>query len=360
MSERVISADSHVLVSHDAVREHLSPRYHEPYDDAVAAFMARMQAGAAKANQVGAAMKPKGTAEGNSAFTRAGYHDPLARLADMDTDGVDAEVLFCELSAFRYLPDMREGAADSVRAFNDALHAFASADLSRLIVVYQVPIHDIEAAIAEVTRLAERGAKCIQLPTFPSELGLPEYVDDRYTPLLSLIEEIGLPICCHIGLNTNLDDLMQRDPTPNWGVMVPMTCLSTGEALGMWVLGGVLERFPRLKLVFVEPGLAWVPWWLEFADDMVQRQGYNFPAITELPSTYYHQNVALTFVEEHLALERLRDLIGVESILWSSDFPHPVTSWPNSRAVIDRQLGHLPLDERELIVSGNATRVFGL
>ena len=64
---------------------------------------------------------------------------------------------------------------------------------------------------------------------------------------------------------------------------------------------------------------------------MVTRQGYEFPAITELPSLYFHRNVFLTFIEEPTALERLRDVIGVENIMWSTDYPHPVTSWPNSR-----------------------------
>jgi predicted TIM-barrel fold metal-dependent hydrolase len=195
---------------------------------------------------------------------------------------------------------------------------------------------------------------------FPSEFGLPEYHDERYEPLLALIEEIGLPICCHIGLNTNLDDLCRRDPTPNKGVMVPMTALMTAEALGMWIMGGVFEQHPGLKVVFVEPGLTWVAWWLDIVDDMATRQGYEFPAITALPSSYFHRNVALTFIEEVLALQRLRDVLGVENMLWSSDFPHPVTSWPNSRQIIEEQFAGVPADERELIVAGNAARIWNL
>ena len=117
--------------------------------------------------------------------------------------------------------------------------------------------------------------------------------------------------------------------------MVAMTPLTTGEAFGMWILTGVLARHPRLKLVFVEPGLAWVAWWLHVVDDMVLRQGYEFPGLVELPSFYFHQNVHLTFIEEDFSLELLRDRIGVENILWSSDYPHPVTSWPHSRKVVE-------------------------
>jgi predicted TIM-barrel fold metal-dependent hydrolase len=128
----------------------------------------------------------------------------------------------------------------------------------------------------------------------------------------------------------------------------------------MWILGGVLERFPRLKLVFVEPGLGWVAWWLQTVDDMVLRQGYEFPALTELPSAYFHRSVALTFIEELDAVQHLRHRLGTENIMWSTDYPHPVTSWPHSRAIVDEQLAGVPERERELIVAGNAARVWNL
>jgi predicted TIM-barrel fold metal-dependent hydrolase len=134
----------------------------------------------------------------------------------------------------------------------------------------------------------------------------------------------------------------------------------TAEAFGMWIMGGVFERFPELKVVFVEPGLAWVAWWLEMVDDMVNRQGYEYPAISELPSHYFHRNIFLTFVDEHLGLQRTRDLLGVGNILWSTDFPHPVTSWPNSKQIVADQFEGIPADERELILSGNALRVWNL
>lgn len=356
MPERLISSDSHVRVSHEQVKEHLASRYRDSYDAAVASFEQRMSGGAGAANRAGAVM----AIAGNAVFTRPGYGDPVERLKDMDADGVEAEVLYCEVSAFRYLGDIKDGATESVRAFNDVLDTFAEVDRKRLIVSYQVPIHDIDLAIAEVRRVVELGAKSLQLPVFPTEVGMPDYYDERYSPLFALIEETGLPICCHIGLSTTLDDLARRDPTPNGGVMVPVTPLLTAEAFGMWIMGGLFERFPDLKVVFVEPGLTWVAWWLDIVDDMVKRQGYEFPAITDLPSSYFHRNVYLTFIDEGLGLHRVRDILGVENILWSTDYPHPVTSWPNSRKIVEEQFRDVPADERELILSGNATRVWSL
>ena len=372
MPERLVSADSHVKMTHEQVKSHLPTDFHPAYDEAAGAYESRMSRGTGAVNRAGAVGNDaagksdeatggggQSTAASNNVFSRQSYWDPKARLEDMDLDGVDVEVLYSEVSAFRYLSDVKEGLSEVVRAFNDALSDFASEDRDRLIVSYQIPIHDIDVAVAEVERVAAFGGKSLQLPVFPSELGLADYYDERYHPLFAAIAASGLPICCHIGLKTTLDDVARRDPTPNKGVMVPLTPLATAEAFGMWIMGGVFERFPDLKVVFVEPGLGWVPWWLETVDDMATRQGYKFPAITDLPSAYFHRNIYLTFIDEHYGL-RGRDLLGAENIMWSSDFPHPVTSWPHSRKIVDELFADFRADERELIVAGNATRVWNL
>jgi len=176
--ERLISADSHVAITHDQVRAHLARAFHPDYDEAVAAFTQRMARGTAAANQAGKTMKRSDNNAhigANAVFKRPGYGDPGERLTDMDLDGVEVEVLYSEVSAFRYIPDLKTGAGEATRAFNDALDEFASADRARLCVSYQIPIHDIDFAVAEVQRTAERGGKSLQLPVFPPEFGLPSF-----------------------------------------------------------------------------------------------------------------------------------------------------------------------------------------
>jgi len=353
--ERLISSDSHVNVTQDQVKAHLASKYHAEYDAAVEEFTHRvLSKGSGKANRA------KMIEYDHPAWGRPGTHDPYERLKDMDLDGVDSEVCYCEVSAFRYLYLVKDGWREATRAFNDSLNDFGSVDPKRLVVSYQIPIHDIDFAVAEVKRVVANGAKSLQLPVYPGEMGFPEYFDERYDPLWSIISEVDLPICCHIGINTGLDDLARRDPTPQRGVMVPMVGLSAAEAFGMWMLSGVLERFPNLKLVFVEPGVGWVAWYLYIIDDMATRQHYEFPAITELPSFYFHRNIHLTFIDEPDGVQLLRHRVGVRNIMWSSDYPHPVSSWPQSRAIVERTFAGVPEDERELMVSGNAARVWNL
>ena len=369
-SRRLVSADDHVDVAHAAVKANLDPRFHDAYDAGLMAFaesahsVRSIEANSRWREQqdLGEPDGPVGMGTGrrHAANGRPGHTDAAARLADMDADGVWASSSYCEVSAFRYLYLIRDGWREATRAFNTTLAEWAAVAPDRLVVSYQIPIHDVDAAVAEVRWAAANGCRSLQLPVFPAELGLPDYWDTRYDPLWAAISDADLPICCHIGMNTALDDLALRDPTPQKGIFVPMVPLSAAEALGMWVLTGVFERFPGLRVVFVEPGLGWVAWWLDTVDDMARRQGYDFPALRAAPSEYFRRNVFLTFIDEPNALRLARETLGVDNVMWSSDYPHPVSSWPNSVALVDAMFADATPDERHRIVDANATRVWRL
>lgn len=351
--ERIVSADSHVTVTHDAVKSHLATKFHDGYDAAVA-----QMGGGGVATKAGMNKMPFDLSKVNNALGRPGTYDAKERLIDMDADGVDVEVLYCEFSAFRYLYLIKDGWREATRAFNDTLLEFASVDPERLVCSYQIPIHDLDIAVAEVERVAAEGGKSLQLPVHPPELGLPDYWDRRWDPLWAAIQASGLPACFHIGLA----DITVYDPMPHdhaQGVVQPMAAFWTSIQYGNFIMGGVFERFPELKTVFVEPGIGWFPWWLHNADDMVKNRGYDFPQITELPSFYFARNLYLTFIYEPFAVKNLRHLM-LDNIMWSTDYPHPACSWPRSQEVIAEQFDDVPADEREKILSGTASRVWSL
>jgi predicted TIM-barrel fold metal-dependent hydrolase len=276
----------------------------------------------------------------------------------MDRDGVDAEVLYSEVSAFRHFGLIEDDWKPISRAFTDHLSDFASVDPRRLVVSYQVPLLDIDYAVSEVLRLADLGARAVQLPSYPAEVGLADYFDERYDPLWATLQDTGLSISHHLGIKEDLYGVFQRDPTPQNGIFTSLPMLALAETIAFWILPGVLERFPGLQITFVESQLAWVPAYLDILDYEADGR-YDFPGLTMKPSDYFRRNMACTFLDDERGL-RMRHELGVENIMWSTDFPHPATTWPNSRQVVERQFADVPDHERALIVAGNAARVYGL
>jgi predicted TIM-barrel fold metal-dependent hydrolase len=350
-ASRLISADSHVAVDLAAIRQRVPRQLHDAFDTAIA-------------EQKRIDVEQRGGRELSlgdfdlDAFRDPGYHDPTARLAAMDRDGVDAEVLYSEVSAFRAFGLVPGDWRPISRAFTDHLSEFAAHDPKRLVVSYQVPIIDIPYAVAEVRRLADLGARAVHLPNWPSEFGLPDYHESVYDPLWHELEETGLSISHHLGNRASLYDVFRRDPTPQAGIFTSLPSLALAEVVAWWILTGTLERFPRLKIVFVEPSLYWIPGFLAGLDRKAAR-GYRFPGLRLKPSEYWARNMSATFMDDEVGLS-LRHLVGIENILWSTDFPHPATTWPNSREIVDRQFADVPDSERQLICAGNAARVYGL
>jgi predicted TIM-barrel fold metal-dependent hydrolase len=275
----------------------------------------------------------------------------------MDRDGVRAEVLYSEVSAFRSFGLVRGDWRPISRAFTDHLSEFAALDPDRLAVSYQVPIIDIEYAVEEVQRLAGLGARAVHLPNFPSEIGLPDYHEEVYDPLWGVLQETDIAISHHLGNRHWLYDIFRRDPTPQAAIFTSMPALALSEVIAWWILTGTLERFPGLKIVFVEPSLYWIPGFLASLDRKADH-GYHLPGLRLKPSEYFHRNMACTFMDDDVGLQQ-RHLVGIENILWSTDFPHPATTWPNSQQIVARQFAHIPAEERDLICSANAARVYG-
>jgi predicted TIM-barrel fold metal-dependent hydrolase len=353
MTTRLISVDSHVKVAPEQLRALMPSKYHDAWDGAVAAEHSQHVA------EMGGA-DPSVMAAGFSheAFSNPGYYDPTERLKAMDRDGVEAEILYSEVSAFRHYPLMKEGWKEASEAFNRYMLEFASVDPTRFVPAYQVPLIDIDFAVKQVQGLAAEGARAIHIPTFPSEVGLPEYHDSRYDPVWATIAESGMSISQHLGLVASLWDLFRRDPTPQKAIFTSQPAMRLAETIAFWILPGVLARFPDLKIVLVEPSLGWVPFYLDLLDSMAEGP-YDFPALDDKPSSYFHRQMYLTFVDDPRGLEH-RHALGVDRIMWSTDFPHPATSWPNSQRVVEKNFDGIPASERDLIVAGNAARVYGL
>jgi predicted TIM-barrel fold metal-dependent hydrolase len=353
--DRLISVDSHFQCTVDALKARVPAKFHDAIDLANRLVEAPRRA----------AMHKRGTAPLSlgaylhEAARNPGYYDSAARLTAMDEDGVDVEILFSDLSSFRIFYKMLDGWRETARAFNDVSAEFAAADPNRLLVAYQLPLQDIDYAVAELERLvSDHSARTVHLPTKPSGCGLPEYFDPRYDPLWARMQEMRMPVCIHLGVEDETWEIASRDPTPQMAVFTSQNAMRLAEQIAMLLLSGLFERFPDLQFVFVEPGLGWIRSYLDTLDRMTTH-GYEFPAIRELPSAYFHRNMSLTFMDDRRGVEN-RHEIGVERIMWSTDFPHPACTWPNSRKVVADLMEGVPDDEAYQMVYGNAKRIFNI
>ncbi len=357
---RLISVDSHANFTKEQVFSHASKALQSTWEDA----MARHEAYVAKELRHG--LPPLSLADfvDLDAYKDAGWIDPSARLKAMDRDGVEAEVLFPDFGPVAPVVAPKWLGADwkpAATAYNDAMMDWATLNPTRLISAYQIPLFDIEFACSEVKRVAKAGARAVQLPSFPSDLGLPDVQDPRYNALWALLQETGIAVLNHLNPKDQMWPLFRRDPTPQKGIFNTQASQLLSEAMAFWVLTGTLERYPGLKVILVEPGLGWIPWYLDILDDRFLHH-YTFPGMKMKPSDYFKRQMAATFMYEPRWIGPFYQDFGAKCLMWSSDFPHPATSWPNSQAKVRDQfaVAGIPEHDRELITCGNAARMFNL
>jgi len=294
---------------------------------------------------------------------RKGSFDPVERLKDMDIDGVDAQVLYSNTGTFRLLniADVELQAA-CMRAYNDFLSEFCSTDPHRLAGIGMVTADDMEEARREAERIAKLpGLRGLILPLYPRTEPLNS---NFYDPLWAAAQDLELPVHVHVAVgDPRLSKFLGQDNPRVQGAYPAAMCdnfMGTYEALSKVIFSGMLERFPRLKFVLVESRIGWLPFFLERSDDVYKRHRFwSGLQLKETPSFYFHRQVLATFIDDRVGIENRRR-IGVENIMWSSDYPHTDTTWPNSREYIDRNFEGVGEEDRHQIVAGNAARLYHL
>jgi uncharacterized protein len=352
MTRRLFSADSHCVITTDAVKKNLPTKYHDAWDTGMAKADAKRDI-----LQAGETLELEDFVDLEAA-RHPGYFNSTERLKAMDADGVECEVMYSEFDFTSKVYEIGEHWQACASAYNDTLCEFASVDPKRILITYQLPLIDIDYAASEIYRLAELGARSIQVPNFPSENGMPDYHDPCYEKLWHAFEETGVVVANHLTLKESLWDVFRRDPTPQKGIFTALPGFGIAETMNWYILTGVLERHPKMRVVFVEPGLFWVPGYIRFLDSRMDAH-YDFPGMKEKPSTYFKNQMAVTFVAEPEGVE-LRHQIGMDNVMWSTDFPHPACNWPNAVDKIDTLFAGVPEEEIEQITWGNGARMYGI
>jgi predicted TIM-barrel fold metal-dependent hydrolase len=292
-------------------------------------------------------------ASGTYADARPGGWDPAERLKDQDVDGVDGEVLHTTLG-FRlfWLEDPALQRA-CFRAYNDWLAEYCRHSPRRLVGLGLISLVDVEQAVRELQRCAGLGLKGAMIWNSPPD-DRP-YSSAEYDPFWRAAEEIDMPLSFH-ALTGHHESRIPLSSV----FFITSTYHEVERTLTTIVLSGVLERFPKLKFVSVESQAGWVPYFLQRLDRAGKTRADNYPtALTLRPSEYFHRQVFVTYIDDPVAI-RMLDLIGEDNLMWSSDYPHNASTWPNSRDVVERDFGHLTTDVRRKVVRDNVLGLYRL
>lgn len=295
---------------------------------------------------------------------RPGSFEPDARLADLDADGLYAQILYpsVTLAGARTYADDRELQLACVRAYNEWLAEFCAAGKGRLIAQAILPTTGVQDALSELEWSLARGHKGALLSAYPNGTLEPSPADD---PFWALAEEAGIPLGIHIGSFTTvgLEPTIKQDTLSFLGhAGASKAGAQAIPVVPMLIFTGIFERFPGLRLVLVESNMGWIPSVLEQLDDMFLRYRW-FSNATELlptmPSRVFHRNFWATFMIDTIGIE-LRHHLNVDHLMWSTDYPHTGSDWPNNRVTIERLFRGVPKAEVRKMLHGNCKALYRL
>ena len=292
---------------------------------------------------------------------------PSERRKAMERDGVDVHTFFGNIAGIAsntftnpdWPADFR---MDCIKAFNDfQVEAYAQPYPGRFITLANLPLWDVDLAVQETNRAIKMGMKGVSI-AFPQQWGFPHIVDHYWDPLWSVCQDNHLSINLHIGRGAAVGAMTAAV----WDGHSRLLRLAEGstraisaniQVMSTMLFSGILERFPKLMIVSSESGLGWVPYLLEVADHQWTQQNLHREGMTIKPSEYFHRQCYVNFWFEVIGCE-MRNYIGIDNIMWESDFPHPTCTYPNSQDYIQRAMKDWSPEERQKVLVDNALKVF--
>ena len=293
--------------------------------------------------------------EGRKGVRRPG--DPHLRVKEMERDGVDAEVIYGILAAAARLND-REASNEMLRIYNTWLAGFCSHYPDRHVGLACLPYGDIEAAVAEVHRVAKLGFKGIELSC---SWDMEPMWHEQWEPLWRAIDEVGIPLHFHTFPSISPKIREKHSGLTLRALQYSSICMfqmTLGNILTALMGRAVFERYPNLRIAFGESGIGWIPYALDRMDFEWEDRFHDL-GLKMKPSDYWRRQCKATFQFDRIGTKLIDD-IGVETLMWGSDYPHGDGVWPESTRYIDEQFGHLPPDVTRKIVCENAGRFYGL
>ncbi|MBD47994.1 MAG: hypothetical protein CL891_02735 [Dehalococcoidia bacterium] len=302
------------------------------------------------------------TLDGSFKDVPPGGYNPHAHVKDLAYDGVDQDLLYASVATTMYGIQDQDFVQDLFEVYNSWLSDFCSEYPDTLNGIGLVLIDDqIEKGIHQMERASELGLKGVMIPVAPRPH--ETYDNPMYDKFWAAAQEIGMPLSLHIGtLRPGNMRLMEDGKVTQTAVERCNNEYAVRYSLGHLILSGVFERFPDLRVVNVEHELSWLPFFMHRMDvtyiERTEQASYRYKE-NMTPSDYMKRNVYHSFQEDGPGI-RLRDIIGVNNIMWGNDYPHAESTFPESQRILSEILADVPEEEQSLIVSGNCKRLYNL
>jgi predicted TIM-barrel fold metal-dependent hydrolase len=282
------------------------------------------------------------------------------RIKDMDIEGVWAQLCFPNFGGFAgstfFAAKDKELAKLCISAYNDfILDEWCAYAPQRQIPLVMVPFWDVEASVKEIERTAAKGAKSVTFIEAPHKLGLPSYHTDHWDPILRICEEARLPLSMHFGSGG-----MPQGLAPDGDMFISIALFGVNSMITTvdLLFSDVFYRFPGLKVALSEGGIGWMPYILERTDYSWGRHKYWCDINADkVPSELFREHIYGCFIADQSGIEQ-RHRIGVDNILFESDYPHSDCNWPHTRKLLADALADVPDDEARKIAELNARALY--
>lgn len=301
--------------------------------------------------------------------------DPDARLAFMDDQGIDAQVLYPNLGGFGAGAWLDRGdlafALDAVRAYNDFVTDFASVAPDRLLPIASVPFWDVAASVAEIERAVAQGHRGVNFCNSPDKFDQPPLYDPHWDPIWATARDLGVPVNFHIGggrIGEQLASGMSLGFRANFSRISSMLFVDNLACISDLIHGGVCHRFPDVDFVSVESGVGILPSALEAFDWQWRNGGVvnEHPEYDLLPSEYFRRQIYGCFWYEVDALTPALEAYP-DNMMFETDFPHPTCNHPGPATpalgpgpYADTALGALDPSILTRVLGGTAARLYGV
>jgi predicted TIM-barrel fold metal-dependent hydrolase len=292
-----------------------------------------------------------------------------ARLAMMDRLGIHAQIMYPNVAGFGNQAFLRVEDAGlrlaCAQIYNDAGAEFQEASGQRIFPMALVPWWDIEAAVAEVRRAAAMGMRGVVTCSNPEDAGLPDLSQPEWADFFEACQELAMPINFHIGSSQREMDFYGKTPWPSHRGEARLALgsanlfLGNARVIGNLIYAGLPERYPGCKFVSVESGVGWVPFYLDALDyEMSETMPNDRRKLSLLPSEYYRRQFYSCFWFERSGLRTAIEVLGPETVLFETDFPHPTCLYPDSLDHVRSTLAQLDPHTRRLVLQDNAAALY--